>query len=68
MYWLTNFLLINSWARDKKELSIEVVCTSYKKGKKQIIYGKVLQLIGIIVIKSKATRVVTYTCKHFSGH
>ena len=28
----------------------------------------ILQSIGIIVIKSKETRVVTYTCKYFSGH
>jgi len=28
----------------------------------------ILQAIGIIVIKSKETRVVTYTCRYSSGH
>ena len=28
----------------------------------------ILQSIGIIVIKSKETRVVTYTCVYSSGH
>ena len=28
----------------------------------------ILQSIGIIVIKSKNTRVVTYTCRYSSGH
>ena len=28
----------------------------------------ILQSIGIIIIKSKETRVVTYTCKYSSGH
>ena len=28
----------------------------------------ILQLIKIIVIKSKETKVVTYTCRYFSGH
>ena len=27
-----------------------------------------LQSVGIIVIKSKETRVITYTCRYFSGH
>jgi len=35
-----------------------------KKKKKLVI----LQSIGIIVIKSKETRVVTYTCRYSSGH
>jgi len=29
---------------------------------------KQVQAIGIIAIKSKETRVVTYTCKYSSGH
>ena len=28
----------------------------------------ILQLIEIIVIKSKETRVITYTCRYSSGH
>jgi len=28
----------------------------------------ILHSIGIIVIKSKETRVITYTCRYFSGY
>ena len=28
----------------------------------------ILQSIGIIVIKSKETRMITYTCRYSSGH
>jgi len=28
----------------------------------------ILQLIGVIVIKSKETRVIAYTCRYSSGH
>ena len=37
----------------------------YYKYKEKLV---ILQSIGIIAIKSKETRVVTYTCKYFSGH
>jgi len=31
-------------------------------------YMEILLSIGIVVIKSKETRVVTYTCRYSSGH
>ena len=39
-----------------------LVITSIRKNLKLF-----LQLIGIIVIKSKETRAVIYTCRYFSG-
>ena len=35
------------------------------KYKKKLV---ILQSIGIILIKSKETRVITYTCRYSSGH
>ena len=49
--------------------SFEVVCTDFKKANKQA-QGKliILQPIGIIVLKSKETRAVTYACRYSSGY
>ena len=56
-YWLTGFLLINSWACQEI-----IIVISFKKltnkCKEKIV---ILQVIGIIVIKSK-------TCRYSSGH
>jgi len=43
---------------------VDVSKPIYKYKEKLVI----LQSIGIIVIKSKETRVVTYTCRYSSGH
>jgi len=47
-------------------LFFEVACTSYKKKHKNKYKEKwvILQLIDIIAIKSKETRVVTYTGRY----
>ena len=58
-YWLTGFPLINSWAR------LEIIMVIKKKNTSIFV---ILQSTGIIVIKSKETRVVTYTCKYYSGY
>ena len=57
-----DFTLINSWCA-KKQL------WQSQKANKQV-YGKISnsQSIGIIVIKSKETKVVTYSCRYSSGH
>jgi len=60
-YWLTAFLLINC-----QEV---IIVISFKKlaikCKEKLV---ILQAIGIIVMKSKETRVVAYTCRYSSGH
>ena len=70
--WLTDFLLTNSWVYAKKDLSFEVVYTSYKKNhatnKKTKKKSVIFQSIGIIVLKDKETRVVSYTCRYSSKH
>jgi len=39
--------------------------TKTSKYKEKLV---ILQSIGVIAIKSKKTRVITYTCKYSSGH
>ena len=62
MYWLTDF-------RAHQKI-IMVISLSLKKKltnkyKEKLV---ILQLIGIIVIKSKEIRMITYTCRYSSGH
>ena len=46
-------------------LGLYACCIMYYKYKEKLV---ILQSIGIMVIKSKETRVVTYTGRHSSGH
>ena len=55
-HWLTDFPPIRNNYGDLKQPN---------KYKEKLV---ILQLIGIIVIKSKETRVITYTCRYSSGH
>ena len=58
MYWLKDFPLeIIRWSRKKKKQT-----NKYKEK------FAILQSIGITVIKSKETSVITYTCRYSSGH
>ena len=65
VYWLTDFPLIILLGT----LQEIIIVISHKKQtnkyKKKIV---ILQSIGIIVIKSKETRAITYTYRYFSGH
>ena len=58
-YWLICFLLINSWPGSYYFNKLSNKC------KRKLV---ILQAIGIIEIKSKETRVVTYTYRYSSGH
>ena len=59
-YWLTGFPLSNS------QLWVPMVIFNIKKQRNKYKEKfEILQSIGIIVIKSKETRVVTYTCRYF---
>ena len=63
MHWLTDFPLIIYWARQEIIMVISQKKQTNKYKEKLVI----LQPIGIIVIKSKKTRVITYTCRYSSG-
>jgi len=60
VYWLKDFPPISRWAHQEI-----IMVTSLKKQtnkyKEKLV---ILQSIVIIVIKSKETRVVTYTCRY----
>jgi len=47
---------------------IIIVITQKKQTNKYKEKFVILQSIGIIVIKSKETKVITYTCRYSSGH
>ena len=49
---------INSWAH------LEIIMIILKKA----ITNKCKKKLGIIAIKSKETRVATYTCRYSNGH
>ena len=59
VYWLTDFRACQEiiMVISQKKLT--------NKYKEKLV---ILRLIGIIVIKSKETRVITYTCRYSSGH
>ena len=42
-----------------------LIIIQYNKCKEKLV---ILQSIGIIVIRSNETRVITYTCRYSSGH
>ena len=63
VHWLMDFPLIIYWAprNNYGDFSKKKQTNKYKK--KLII----LQSIGIILTKSKETRMITYTCRYSSG-
>ena len=61
MHWLTDFPLIIYWEEIIMVISQKKLTNKYKE--KLVI----LQSIGIIVLRSRETRVITYTCRYSSG-
>ena len=64
MYWLMDYPLIIYWTHQELIMAIFQKKQTNKYKEKLVI----LQSIGIIVIKSKETRMITYTCRYSSGH
>ena len=60
-YWLRDFPLIIYWSHTPR-----INYGNLFKASKRVLV--ILQSIGIMVIKSKETRVITYTCRYSSGH
>ena len=70
VYWLIDFTLTNNQVRQEIIMltlkRYALVRKKHSNKYKEILV--ILQSIGIIVIKSKETRVVIYTCRYSSGH
>jgi len=61
-------VLANGFSTNNLLQEIIMVISQKKQAKKYKEKLVMVQSIGIIVIKSKETRVITYTCRYSSGH
>jgi len=73
-HWHMNFSLMSVASMIRGHSFFEVALMNspiLQKSKQTSSYWEkfvILQSIGIIVIKSRETRAIIYTCRYFSGH